>query len=119
MTFIDAAFTRKRTVALVFFVLAIMGMTAYQSIPKESEPDRTDGRGTSNDRKIRFHNHWGRNGRYVRGGPAYGSGAARSRRREVTASRGAMFTSRQERMPGHYRCDHDTDGGIQCHPSGI
>lgn len=39
MTFIDAAFTRKRTVALLFFVLAIMGMTAYQSIPKESEPD--------------------------------------------------------------------------------
>ena len=39
MTLIDAAFTRKRTVALLFFIIAIMGMTAYQSIPKESEPD--------------------------------------------------------------------------------
>jgi multidrug efflux pump len=38
---IDAAFTRARTVALVFVMLIIAGASAYFSIPKEAEPDVT------------------------------------------------------------------------------
>lgn len=36
---IDAAFSRGRTVALAFFMILVMGGSAYLSIPKESEPD--------------------------------------------------------------------------------
>lgn len=38
---IDAAFSRSRTVALVFVMLIIAGASAYFSIPKEAEPDVT------------------------------------------------------------------------------
>lgn len=38
---IDAAFTRSRSVALVFFMLLIAGASSYFSIPKEAEPDVT------------------------------------------------------------------------------
>lgn len=38
---IDAAFTRARSVALVFVMLIIAGASAYLSIPKEAEPDVT------------------------------------------------------------------------------
>ncbi|HEY7774451.1 MAG TPA: efflux RND transporter permease subunit [Marinagarivorans sp.] len=36
---IDAAFSRSRTVALLFVVVLIVGVSAYLTIPKESEPD--------------------------------------------------------------------------------
>ena len=36
---IDAAFSRGRTVALTFFMILLMGGSAYLTIPKESEPD--------------------------------------------------------------------------------
>ncbi|WP_334065666.1 efflux RND transporter permease subunit [Alteromonas genovensis] len=36
---IDAAFSRGRTVALIFVMILIMGASAYVTIPKESEPD--------------------------------------------------------------------------------
>lgn len=36
---IDAAFSRTRTVVLIFIMVLIMGVLAYFSIPKESEPD--------------------------------------------------------------------------------
>lgn len=36
---IDAAFSRGRTVALTFFMILVMGVSAYLTIPKESEPD--------------------------------------------------------------------------------
>ncbi len=38
---IDAAFTRARTIALVFVMLIIAGASSYFSIPKEAEPDVT------------------------------------------------------------------------------
>ena len=38
---IDAAFTRARTIALVFVMLIIAGESSYFSIPKEAEPDVT------------------------------------------------------------------------------
>lgn len=36
---IDAAFSRGRSVVLVFVMLVLMGTSAYVTIPKESEPD--------------------------------------------------------------------------------
>lgn len=36
---IDAAFSRGRTVALIFIIILLMGASAYITIPKESEPD--------------------------------------------------------------------------------
>ena len=38
---IDAAFSRSRTVALVFVLLILAGSSAYFAIPKEAEPDVT------------------------------------------------------------------------------
>ncbi len=38
---IDAAFSRKRTVLLMFAFLLISGIYSYRSIPKESQPDIT------------------------------------------------------------------------------
>jgi multidrug efflux pump len=40
-TIIDAAFTRARTIALVFIMLIVAGASSYFSIPKEAEPDVT------------------------------------------------------------------------------
>jgi len=39
MSIIDAAFSRSRTVALIFIIILFMGASAYITIPKESEPD--------------------------------------------------------------------------------
>ena len=39
--FLDAAFSRARTVILIFLTLMITGALAYVSIPKEAEPDVT------------------------------------------------------------------------------
>ena len=36
---IDAAFSRGRTVVLIFVMILLMGASAYLTIPKESEPD--------------------------------------------------------------------------------
>ena len=36
---IDAAFSRGRTVVLLFLIILFMGASAYMTIPKESEPD--------------------------------------------------------------------------------
>jgi len=36
---IDAAFGRGRTVAMIFIMILMMGISAYSTIPKESEPD--------------------------------------------------------------------------------
>ncbi len=36
---IDAAFSRGRTVLMIFIMILVMGISAYVSIPKESEPD--------------------------------------------------------------------------------
>jgi len=36
---IDAAFSRARTVILIFVMILLMGISAYITIPKESEPD--------------------------------------------------------------------------------
>lgn len=36
---IDAAFSRGRTVVLIFIMILLMGTSAYFTIPKESEPD--------------------------------------------------------------------------------
>jgi len=36
---IDAAFSRGRTVVLIFVIILFMGASAYLTIPKESEPD--------------------------------------------------------------------------------
>ncbi len=36
---IDAAFSRGRTIALIFIMILLMGASAYLTIPKESEPD--------------------------------------------------------------------------------
>ena len=38
-TIIDAAFSRGRTVILIFIMILFMGASAYITIPKESEPD--------------------------------------------------------------------------------
>ena len=38
---IDAAFSRGRTAVLLFIMIVLMGISAYMSIPKESEPDIT------------------------------------------------------------------------------
>nr|WP_136250248.1 efflux RND transporter permease subunit [Ningiella ruwaisensis] len=40
-TIIDTAFSRSRTIALVFIMLVLAGASAYFSIPKEAEPDVT------------------------------------------------------------------------------
>lgn len=37
--FIDAMFSRGRTVVLIFVIILLMGASAYFTIPKESEPD--------------------------------------------------------------------------------
>jgi len=36
---IDAAFSRGRSIALIFIMILLMGSSAYLTIPKESEPD--------------------------------------------------------------------------------
>ena len=36
---IDAAFARSRTVLLLLFMLVVGGISAFQDIPKEAEPD--------------------------------------------------------------------------------
>ena len=36
---IDAAFSRTRVVALIFFAILIVGAISYSSIPKESTPE--------------------------------------------------------------------------------
>ena len=36
---IDAAFSRARTVVSIFLVFLLAGTLAYQTIPKEAEPD--------------------------------------------------------------------------------
>ncbi|MBT1452441.1 efflux RND transporter permease subunit [Glaciecola sp. XM2] len=40
-TIIDAAFTRARSIAIIFIMLLIAGASSYFSIPKEAEPDVT------------------------------------------------------------------------------
>ena len=39
MSIIDAAFSRSRTVVLIFIIILIIGASSYLTIPKESEPD--------------------------------------------------------------------------------